>query len=233
MKRLGRAFLACSLACCVLMFAVAPGPVTAQPGEANVIFRWAFGACLKSTRKLVAIKRGTTLKSGDEIQMLLELQTKSYVYVIYRSPQGEVYLLFPYDLQQYDTEPIIEAEPYLNRHYIPGGRGGSEWSELDEQVGRETFYLLASARRLTKLEGFIAAYEAAGPAEQAARAKQIVVEVNRVRRSYRTFATLARRPVPIQGRVRSVRSRCPNIGKYRREISAQNFYGRTFAFDHQ
>ena len=230
MKRLGRAFLACSLAYCVLMFAVAPGPVTAQPGEANVIFRWAFGACLKSTRKLVAIKRGTTLKSGDEIQMLLELQTKSYVYVIYRSPQGEVILLFPYHLQQYDTEPVVEPEPYLNRYYIPQDRS---WIELDEQVGRETFYLLASARRLTKLEGFIAAYEAAGPAEQAARAKQIVVEVNRVRRSYRTFATLAQRPVPIQGRVRSVRSRCPNIGKYRREVSAQNFYGRTFTFDHQ
>ncbi len=231
MKRLGMVLLTCSLACCVLMFAVAPRPVAAKQGEANVTFRWAFGACLKSPRKLVAIKRGTTLKSGDEIQMLLELQTKSYVYVIYRSPQGEVYLLFPYDLQQYDTEPVVEPEPYLNRYYIPEGQGGSEWIELDEEVGRETFYLLASARRLTKLEGFIAAYEAAGPAEQAARAKQVVAEVRQVRRSYRKFATLARRPVTIGG---NVRSRCPSIGKeFGREISAQNFYGRTFTFNHR
>ncbi len=228
MKRLGMILLTCSLACCVLMFAVGPRPVAAKRGEANVTFRWAFGACLKSTRKLVPIKRGTTLKSGDEIQMLLELQTKSYVYVIYRSPQGEVILLFPYNLQKYDTVPVIEAEPYRNRYYIPQDRS---WIELDEQVGRETFYLLASARRLTKLEGFIAAYEAAAPAEQAARAKQVVAEVRQVRRSYRKFATLARRPVTIGG---NVRSRCPSIGKeLGREISAQNFYGRTFTFNHR
>ncbi len=67
MKRLGRALLTCSLACSVLLFAVGPGPVAAKQGEANVTFRWAFGACLKSTRKLVPIKRGTTLKSGDVI----------------------------------------------------------------------------------------------------------------------------------------------------------------------
>lgn len=225
MKRLGMALLSGSLALCVLMLAVGPGTVMAQPGDATVQFRWAFGGCFTNAEgkaDIKAISRDTKLESGDQLLMLLELQTKSYVYVIYRSPQDQVYLLFPYSLQQYDTEPVIKAGPY----YIPKDRTGMK---LDKNVGRETFYLLASARRLTKLEGLIAAYEAAAPAEQAARAKQIVVEVRRLRRSYRTFATLARRPVPIQG---SVRSLC-NIGKYRREISAQNFYGRTFTFDHQ
>ena len=107
-----------------------------------VCFRWAFGAMIgsKNDRRLVAITRDTRLKTGDQLKMLVELQKKCFVYLIYHTGQDELHMLFPYEIQQFTSDYKL-----FKKYYIPQG---DKWFEFDEDVGQETFYLLASAQRL-------------------------------------------------------------------------------------
>jgi hypothetical protein len=55
-----------------------------------------------------------------------------------------------------------------------------------------------------------------------------VSEIREVKKRYRQFATLAERPVPIAGNLRG-----PDIGDLAVEITAQNFYSKTFTIEHR
>lgn len=208
-----------------------PGANAEQKGDKNVCFRWAFGAMVgpKNDRRLVAITRDTKLTTGDQLKMLVELQKKCFVYVIYHTRQDEVHLLFPYDIQQFATEYIL-----FKKYYIPQG---NMWFELDENIGSETFYLLASAQRLIKLEALFKTHASADPVKKHELAKQILAEIRTIKRRYRKFTTIAERPVPIGGTVRGTtkeeKTRCPDIDPIAAEVSASTFYSRTFTIDHR
>ncbi len=84
-----------------------PLEATGEQKEKNeVCFRWAFGAMVgqKGDRRLVAITRDTILKTGDRLKLLLQLETKCFVYLFYRTAENDMYLLFPYTLQQFETD---------------------------------------------------------------------------------------------------------------------------------
>ena len=189
--------------------------------EANVHFRWAFGALVggENPPRPIAITQDTTLKTGDQLKMLVELKKPGFVYVIHHGPQGEVQWLFPASRPPFETD--YQA---AKRYDIPPGDG---WFKLDDQVGRETFYVLASVERLTDLETLLSTYASAPRSEQPQIATSIVAEIREVRKRYRQFATLAERPVPIAGNVRG-----PDIGDLVVEITAQNFYSKTFTIEH-
>ncbi len=127
-----------------LLFSTRGDVIAEQKGEDAVSFRWAFGAMVgqKGDRRLVAITRDTVLKTGDRLKLLLQLKNRCFVYLFYRTVEDDIFLLFPYTLQQFDTDYKTEK-----KYYIP--KGGT-WFELDRNVGLETFYLLASAKRLLK-----------------------------------------------------------------------------------
>jgi hypothetical protein len=189
--------------------------------EANVHFRWAFGALVggENPPRLMAITQDTTLKTGDQLKMLVEIKKPCFVYVIHHGPQGEVRWLFPASAPPFETDYQT-----AKRYDIPPGDG---WFKLDEQVGRETFYVLASVERLTGLETLLSTYTSAPRSEQPQIATHIVTEIREVRKRYRQFATLAERPVPIAGNLRG-----PDIGDLAVEITAQNFYSKTFTIEH-
>jgi hypothetical protein len=198
-----------------------PGSAAAQE-DANVHFRWAFAALIggENPPKLIAITQDTTLKTGDQLKMLVELKKPCFVYVIYHGPQGEMQWLFPPSPQFFDTD-----NQTAKRHDIPPG---DAWFRLDDQVGRETFYVLASAERLTSLEALLNTYASASRGEQPQVATNIMAEIREVRKRFRQFATLAERPVPIAGNLRG-----PDIGDMAVEITAQNFYSKTFTIEHR
>jgi hypothetical protein len=190
--------------------------------EANVHFRWAFGALVggENPPRLIAITQDTAMKTGDQLKMLVELKKPCFMYVIHHGPQGEVQWLFP------AHRPPFETDYQTARRYdIPPGGG---WFKLDDQVGRETFYVLASVERLTDLETLLSTYASAPRSEQPQIAMHIVTEIREVRKRSRQFATLAERPVPIAGNLRG-----PDIGDLAVEIAAQNFYSKTFTIDHR
>jgi hypothetical protein len=199
--------------------------------EENIQFLWAFGAIKKEEgeSKLIPIARDTALRSGDQIKFFVKLEKKCFVYLIYHSSQGEVSVLFPYRFEQLSRDYDTEAQ-----YYIPQGK---EWFELDEHRGQETFYLLASAKRLHELESLINKYETADPAKKPELTKEILVEIRKLRKAHRKFKSFAEKPVTIMGHLRGSEkveaAGAPDVIKLAMEISGKNFYSRTFTIDHQ
>lgn len=211
-----------------------PGPAAAQQKteqEENIQFSWAFGAIKKGEgeQKLIPIARDTALKSGDQIKFFVKLEKECFVYLIYHSSQGEVSVLFPYRFEQWSS-----AYPKRAQYYIPQG---FEWFELDEHVGQETFYLLASAKRLHDLEALINKYETADPAKKPELAKKALKEIRMLIRENRKFKSFAEKPVTIMGHLRGSEKveaeGTPDVTSLAMEISGKNFYSRTFTIDHQ
>lgn len=205
--------------------------IAESKGEDAVSFRWAFGAMVgsKDDRRLVAITRDTVLKTGDRLKLLLQLKNRCFVYLFYRTAEDEIYLLFPYKLKLFDT-----GYKTGEKYYIPEGR---TWFELDKDVGLETFYLLASAKRLHQLEALYRKYDSVAGEEKKKLAKQLLAEIRMIKRKHRKFATLAERPIAIGGNVRGVvkdeKSTFPDIDAIASEVSTSNFYGKTFTIDHK
>ena len=200
-----------------LMVPGLPSTAKAQAPDDNVNFVWAFEALVVegNVTKQVLIKEDMTLKTGDQLKMFVELRKPCFVYVIHHGAQGEIQRLFPYDTQQfttdYQTSKVYNIPPNDARFRV------------NEQVGRETFYLLASSQRLTDLEKLLETYAAAQPTEQTQAATNILAEIRNMIKQYRSSVQPGR-PVPIAGNMRR--------GVEGVEISAPNFYSKTFTIEH-
>lgn len=197
----------------------------------KVCFRWAFGAMVgqKGDQRLVAITRDTVLKTGDRLKLLIQLNTRCFVYLFYRTGEDDIALLFPYALNQFETEYQTGIKYYIPR--------GSNWFELDQKPGIERFYLLASAQRLLTLESVFQKYTSAPASDKKTCAKKLISQIKETRRQYRRFATKAERPIAIGGNVRGKRKddqrAFPDIDPIASEVSASNFYGKTFTIEHK
>jgi len=110
--------------------------------------------------------------------------------------------------------------PPAKLYEIPPADG---WFRLNEQVGRETFYLVASAQRLLDLEKLLDTYAAAQPAEQPQVATNVLTELRNLIKQHRSSVPPGR-PVPIAGNMRR--------GIEGLEITASNFYSKTFTIEH-
>ncbi len=219
-----------TILCVLVVLSAGLGVATGQEKD-NIGFEWGFGALSGSAKdpKLASITRDTALKSKDQVKMIVKLTKECFVYVLHEDSEGEITLRFPYDLRQFSTDYKVGKN-----YYIPKGRN---WFELDEKVGRETFYLLASPTRLTDLEGLLTKYQSSPASGKTAFAKDIVSEIRNVRKRFKTFTTTAERPISIGGNVRGLDSpgagRLPDVAGITTEISANNFYGKTITVDHK
>jgi hypothetical protein len=200
----------------------------------HVVFGWAFGALVKTGKgtetRLESVTRDRALKTGDKFKMMVEPKKKCFVYVIYNSSQGEVKLLFPYNLDQFDKGYEVNK-----RYYLPGG--DQDWFELDSHTGMETFYVLASAERLTSLESLLGQYQSSEPEKKPEIAKQVLDEIHNLRKQHWEVATAAERPVRIGGSIRGLDQmtvgKRPDISAIANDVTATDFFGRTFTIDHQ
>ncbi|MFC1877774.1 DUF4384 domain-containing protein [Thermodesulfobacteriota bacterium] len=205
---------------------------TGEQKEKNeVCFRWAFGAMVgqKGDRRLVAITRDTVLKTGDRLKLLLQLENRCFVYLFYRTAEDDMYLLFPYTLQQFE-----EDYQTGKKYYIPKG---TNWFELDENVGLERFYLLASVEKLMALETLYKKYHSVNAANKQEIAKKLIAEIHKIRKQHHKFTVDAERPIVIGGNVRSMvkdeKVAFPDIDPIASEVSTPNFYSKTFTIEHK
>ena len=208
----------CAVVVLMLMVSRLPGTASAQASdENNVSFVWAFEAFVAEGKvtKQVPIKEDMQLKTDDQLKMFVELRKPCFVYVIHHGARGEIQRLFPYDIQQfttdYQTSKIYEIPP------------NDGWFRINEQAGLETFYLVASAQRLTDLEQLLATYAAAPPAEQPQAATHILAELRNLLKQHRASVKPGR-PVPIAGNMRK--------GIEGVEITAPQLYIETFTIEH-
>ncbi|MGD8962234.1 MAG: DUF4384 domain-containing protein [Desulfobacterales bacterium] len=225
--------IALSALFCLLVFeshVIMRAQETADRQDTNLQFQWAFGALKKANgAKFEAVTRDTDLKTGDQIKFFLNVSQNNYAYLIYRSSQGELSVLFPKRFQLQSTEYTAAGN-----HYIPAD---DQWFELDEHTGEERFYLLASVKRLADLEALINDYESANTAKKPHLAKKILAEIRKLRKQHLKFKTYAERPVNIIGNLRGTEKAesagANDISKYAVEISADTFFSRTFTIDHK
>jgi hypothetical protein len=227
------AFIIAFVVCCLAVFggqkSVHAEDANSQK-DANVKFQWAFGALKKANgSKFEAVTKDTDLKTGDPIKFLLKVNTHCFVYLIYRSSQGGLSVLFPHRFKLQSAEYTIAGN-----HYIPKG---DQWFELDDYTGEERFYLLASVERLLDLEARINDYESADASKKPPLAKTILSEIRKLRKQHLKFKTYAERPVNIIGNLRGTEKAETagphDIAKFAVEISADTFYSRTFTIDHK
>src|SRR5512142_1619691 len=80
------------------------GPAAADQGEMNIRFRWAFGALAGGEQKVTSLGEKATLRTGDKLKMMVDLQSRCFVYVFYQNAQGEMAMLFPYTLEQFSKD---------------------------------------------------------------------------------------------------------------------------------
>ncbi|MGD1046164.1 MAG: DUF4384 domain-containing protein [Bacteroidota bacterium] len=200
-----------------------------QQDEANIGFHWAFGALVGKSKTMVPITHDTTLKSGEEIKMMVKLTKDCFVYLIHQDSKGEIELLFPYKIQQFQTDYAVDKN-----YYVPKGRS---WSAFDKNTGKEVFFLIASTDRLLDLEVKLGNYFSADTSKKQPMAGDIVSEIRSVRKHYTTFATLAEKPVAIGGNIRGTDkaegARRPDVATIATQINAKNFYSKTITIDHQ
>ena len=218
----------------LILFSLAVTPyIFAEQGETEKVrFRWAFVALKKGDggEKLVPVTRDMTLKTGDQLKMYLELEKKCFVYVFYHGSQDELQLLFPYDMPMFTTDYGISK-----KYYIPQG---TFWLELDKNTGLEKFLLLGSAQRLNELERLYGEYTAVVDSTKKQKlAKQVLDEIRNIKRKHVRLATTPERPVQIAGSIRGIdenkEGMQSDLSNMAVEVSATDFYSRTFTIDHQ
>ena len=226
-----------SIARRILLAAIFQGalfPAMAQDATPNdnVQYKWAFVARSHDAGKhrLGVITRDTTINSGDEFKMFVNVEKMAYVYVIHKSSDGELNVLFPYDSSTFAKDFRTEKN-----YYIPKGR---EWFKLDKNTGPEIFYLLASSERLTDLERTLHMHSAAEAAKKVEAATMVVNEIKDIRKRFRTFSTTSERPISIAGNVRGEKQTTidpdrVDISIFATEVSAVNFYSKTIIVDHK
>ncbi len=192
-----------------------------------VCFRWAFGASAKTgeSRKFVPIGSRTELRTGDRLKMFLELRERCFAYVLLHKPNGEMILLYPYRLEQYNSDPIVNKV-----NFIPEG---DAWFELDEETGIERIHLIVSKERLSELEMLIRKAESPASTNKKELAQGILSEIQRLEQSLRDLRISAERPIEIIGRTRSIKKEWKEILSAAVEVSAKNFFSRTFTIDHR
>jgi hypothetical protein len=196
----------------------------------SVCFSWAFGAYVKGDgkRKLVKIERDRELKTGDQLKMLIKLKRKCYLYVFYYSAQGQLYMLFPYSLDQFTTDYVLSKE-----YYIPQG---DFVFQLDNTVGEEKFYLIASVSRLSELENLFGSYESVQDFKKPEYLQKIIAELKQLRKKQK-LTTEAERPLsslgPIRASIVEDKSELKGLDKITTEYNADEFFAKTITIEHQ
>ncbi|MGA9406975.1 MAG: DUF4384 domain-containing protein [Bacteroidota bacterium] len=202
------------------------------PSDNNIQYHWAFVARAGDTgnRHIGIITKDTSLNTGDEFKLFVNLVKPSFVYVIHKSPANELSLLFPYDTAMFQKDCKLDKN-----YYIPKGR---EWFKLDKNTGTETFYVLASSERLTDLENDLRAYFKSAEEKKSDAAAFVVNEIKDIKKRFRTFSTFAERPITIAGNVRGEKQAAVDLDRVdiavlASEILANNFFSKTISIDHK
>ena len=200
--------------------------------ENHIQFLWSFGSMTgpESNRRYVPVTQDTKLRSGDELGMMFEVKSPCYIYIVYLSAQEEITVLFPDGFDQFSSDSYGKM-----KHFLPSG---DDWYVLDDQAGKETFYLIASSKRLFDLESLLLKYEKTALEKQPSVILDIVQKIAQLKGGHRNLSSPVERPIPIAGRRRGPKLRkkaTPSelLGKNAIDIVAREFYSRTFALEHE
>jgi hypothetical protein len=200
-----------------LLSAACGAPLLAA--DSPVELRWALGALRTGDERPEAIVKDSELESGTRLKFLVEPLSAGSVYLLLLDAEGDLQVLYR-QLASGAEDPA----------YVPAGR---QWFQLDEQPGRETFFILASREPLNELDALLAEHEAADAERRRDLSPAIVQEVRRLQKESRQFARAVEKPVMIGGRTRnSIADPETAIDQLAVEIRSDGLYGKTITIDH-
>jgi hypothetical protein len=121
--------------------------------------------------RLEPLAAGASLASGARYAVRFALNTRAYVYVVQEDAAGHLTRLFPNAAYGSGTNPVRPAIDY----FLPGG---DRLFQLDDTLGTERVYLLATRLPARDVEDVVARLDGAGnPAARAAAAQEMVLQV--------------------------------------------------------
>ena len=214
-----------------IIFLALPAQLSAGPANnENIAFLWSFGALIgaENDQRLISIHKDTVLHTGNRIKFFVQPLSECFIYLFHFSAQGELSLLLPTELSSAHVDTG-------SKYYVPVE---NQWFTLDEETGIEKFFLLASTKKLEKLEKLYLTYSGlTNNLEIKASARSILNEIKNLKHQHSTLTAAAERPVRLGGSFRSIgkdeKTLIPDISKIAIEISALNFYSRTITIDHR
>ena len=224
---------AAGIAALMLVAFMSPCLAAGEGTEGPVALRWSFVAVTTGDggNTITPIVKDTVLKTGDQFKILVAPEKGTFVYLLYRSSQNDLHLLYPSRPLAYETAAAGAAATLP-----PGG----DWFKLDEHPGEEVFFLMAADRRISTLENLLQRHEAAKTqSERAAKAEQILEEIRRLRWENRDFKSTAERPAAVMGQLRGVKKppkidiATVDVADHATRIEAHGFFSRTFTIDHR
>jgi len=205
-----------------------PGP---QKGRNEASILCAFGAIRASSNppKLEPVTPQMVLKSGDKLKMMIQIRKKCFVYLIHKDSQGNLAMLFPYSLKQFDTDYQTDRN-----YYSPKGEA---WFQLDSRTGIETFYLIASDQRLLDIEYTYQKYASSEESKKQDLAGQILSQLEEITESHLASSggdeILASNQPAFRGFERASGADPTDVAQLATEISFDNIYSKTFVIDHK
>lgn len=206
----------------------APGP---QTEDRDTKMLWAFGAIRASSNPLEVESVGAqmALSSGDKLKMMIQIKRRCFVYVIHKDTEGNLTLLFPYSIKQFDTDYQTSS-----KYYAPKG---DAWFQLDDRKGREIFYLIASDQRLLDIEYTYQEYASSIPPKKQDLAEQMIAKLDGITQTHLTSPAGADTPVDARvatrGFERATGADPTDITQLARAITFDTTYSETFVIDHR
>lgn len=213
-----------------LWLSTCPAATDLRPEGRNARILWAFGAIRSSsnTAKAEAVRTKMVLHSGDKLKMMIQLQRKCYVYVIHKDTQGNLTMLFPYSIKQFDIDYQTD------RKYFAPKDG---WFQLDTSTGTETFYLMASDQRRLDIEYTYQQYASCKAADKQAFAMRMLSELDRAAEGQPALANqgevIAQNQFITRGFERATGADPLDISQLAREISFDSSYSEIFVIEHR
>ena len=229
--RLFRTVILPVLLCLLLLDFACSAASGSEKEKREARFRWAFGAvrAAENGSQVEPVGREMVLHSGDKVKMMIELRRKCFVYLIHSNAQGEVTMLFPYSVKQFDTDYLVSQ-----KYYVPKG---DAWFQFDNKIGRETFYLIASDQRLLDVEFLYEKYVSAEPPGKVDLAGQVLAEIEGIRKQYLASSgqaeILARNENLERGFERATGADPTDIANLANEVAFNNLYSETFVIEHR
>jgi hypothetical protein len=202
-----------------------------SPGTVN--FKWAFVGRIdpEGRNRVVNIADKTSKASsrsfsaGDKLSLYVEPSENTYVYIYLLDSRKNLELIFPTGMD----ENTLESEFTSGKGtYVPGKY---EWFSLDENRGTETFYVLASTERLTRLERLTRNYINAEEEQRDVIRQRVLDEIEGVKRRLVALGSPTEKPLFTAGIIRGIEIDIAKVAAV--EVEADDFYSKTIKLNHE
>ncbi len=206
------------LALVLLPAAIGPAATAAEP---EISLRWALGAWTGDGPP-DPVQRDTALEPGTRLKFLVEPTSPSTVYLLLLDTEQEIHVL-------YRETSTLQTDAQGRPTYIPPG---SQYFELDDAAGVDTFFLLASAEPLAELDDLLERYAGAVGADGRAGLRDgIIAEIRKQHRAHRDFSRPVEKPVLIGGQTRGEETLADSIDRLAVEVTGAAFFSKTITIE--